>query len=614
MQRRSEESRSITSYARKKAISLSLKIFCVGVVSTFLIGSFIGTYYFCGQLLQTTGVVAKSLSQPMGLGGEFLPIQVIKNLVTSGNFKDAWVTTAKGTIHVDAHNYIVFPKLANIVNKNVYWSRNLPHIVISEQITYHNEIVGTLYIGYQIPLITIIGFALATCLVFTVIALYLYLKILALARNVAKPFREYSDFLNENVGDEYFFESQNNWNTFSEINTFNKIIVNYINKSKLSEAVARKAISKAQIAKIASRVKHDVIASLDIGESALDSLKNESRQVDILRTVFERIYDTVEDIPKIGSLTDVEMNLVAGGESIAEPNVDQNDKIRKCHIISFIHQIIGEIKLSKICQSKKIKFRISCKDDAAFESFSEVAPNKFKRDLLNLYKNSIDAILRNGIIKTEVSICDEMLKIVISDNGKGIPSDILPLLGCRGATFNKANGTGIGLSSAIEDVERWNGKLNVKSEEGIGTSISMMLPRSDENYLYPTNICLASGMTVVVIDDDPIVHNIWKSKFEKLNLGKHSITVNYFLSLDTAKECISSLEKNNNDYILLIDNDLRHPTLTGISFIIEQKIESKSILVTSNGNSNWLHEECMKINLAVLPKSILERIPVQVFA
>ncbi|MBT4761921.1 MAG: sensor histidine kinase [Bdellovibrionaceae bacterium] len=607
----SEKSQSISSYAKSKAKSLSIKIFIVGVISVFLIGALIGTYYYRGQLLQTTSVVTRSLSQPMGLGGEFLPAQIINTLVDSGNFKDVWVTTNKKNIHVESHFYDAFPLFSNIKEKSIYWNKGLPHIVITKPISYNQQNVGLLFVGYQIPIITILGFTATVCVLFSLISLYLYSTILGLAKNVTTPFSEYSNFLKDNVGSEYFFNQANKWDSFSEINSFNNILTNYILKAKESEIIARKEISKAQIAKVAFRVKHDVIASLVLGESALELLDQDNEQVERLRTIFERINDTVEDIPKIGSLTEVEIKIAANNENQLDQDLQENSKVRKCHIASFIYQIVGEIKLSKIAHAKKIKFKIYS-DNAAYETFSEVTPGKLKRNLLNLYKNAIEAIGEDGIIETKLKLADENLIIEIKDNGRGIPQEVLPLLGKRGATFNKENGTGIGLAATIEDVELWNGNLEIESQENVGTVIRIILPKSEVDYLYPTTLYLAPSMNIIIVDDDPIIHKIWERKFQNEQLSKNSIEIIYFYDLDSAGEHISKLEKNDIDYILLMDNDLRHKELTGLTFVQQQKIESKSILVTTSGNSNWLYDECSKHNLAVIPKPILERIPVQI--
>ncbi len=608
---KSKKPQSIKSYAKMRARSLSFKIFIVGVISVFLLGALVGTYYYRGQLMQTTNVVTRSLSQPMGLGGEFLPSQIIKTLVESGNFKDVWVTTSRNNVHVEAHSYDIYPELKNIKDSRFYWNNGLPHIVVKKPVIYGKQVVGKLFVGYQIPIYTIFWFTVLISLLFTLISLYLYSRIQRLANSLTAPFTDYSVFLKENVGSEHFFKHNNNWMKLDEINSFNEILINYILKSKENENIARKAISKAQIAKVASRVKHDVIASLDIGESALDSISDNTKQIDILKTVFERISDTVEDIPKIGSLTELEINIAAGNETSELDGLEKTDKSRKCHIASLIYQIVGEIKLSKISQSKRVKFK-TITDKDSFDAFAEIAPVKFKRNLLNLYKNAIEAVMEDGYIETTISLNNEFLEISIKDNGCGIPEDILPKIGKRGATFNKINGTGIGLAAAIEDIENWNGELTISSKENVGSKVLIKLPISDVDYLYPTTLYFAPGMEIVIVDDDPIVHKVWERKLVQEKLVESSIKTTHFNNLDDATLYINKLENSDTDYILLIDNDLRHKEYTGLQFITQRSIESKSILVTSSGNSNWLHNECCKSKLPIVPKSILERIPVQI--
>ena len=72
----------------------------------------------------------------------------------------------------------------------------------------------------------------------------------------------------------------------------------------------------------------------------------------------------------------------------------------------------------------------------------------------------------------------------------------------------------------------------------------------------------------------------------------------YAKDLKLAKKIVLQLEKNSDDYILLIDNELGDPYFTGIDFVEQMKIRSRSILVTSSGNSNWLYEKCSQTGLA----------------
>ena len=121
---------SITSFARKKAKSLSAKIFVVGVLSTFLMGLGFGAYYYHGQLSQTLNVVSKSLAQPVAMGGDFLPTQIVKTLVTSGNFRNVWITLPDGSVHIEEHLSEERPDLSQIKGKKIYWFSRLPYVLV----------------------------------------------------------------------------------------------------------------------------------------------------------------------------------------------------------------------------------------------------------------------------------------------------------------------------------------------------------------------------------------------------------------------------------------------------------------------------------------------------
>ena len=588
---------------------MSLKIFAVGAVSTFFVGLLFGAYYYHSQLVQTLEVVSKSLSQPVALGGDFLPTQVVKTLVKSGNFKDAWVSLPNGKVYVNEHRDQSYQGLARIGSKGYYWRKGMPHVLASEPILHLNRRIGTLHVGYQIPVLAIFGFATLICVLFSLLSFYLYRRILKLAEDVSVPLHKYAKELDSSEDKENFLQSNHGLDRFSEILMFNKTLLNYIKKSKANEAIARKAISKAQVAKVATRVRHDVIASLTVGEAALESLDQRDEQVKVLKSAFDRVSNTVADIPEIGGLTEDEMRLAAGDDDNAKTEAD--DEVRSCHVSAFVYQIVGEIKLSKLYVGKDVKFDVSCEREG-FEAYCEVAPNKFKRDLMNLYKNAVEAIETTGIVKTRVSVVDDTVSIVISDNGKGIAAKNLGKVGKRGVTIGKQGGTGIGLSSAIEDVHRWGGTLDVSSPTSKGVTVEIILPQAEENFFYPVSLAFAANMTIVVVDDDPIIHKLWQNRFAHLNLEEHNIKAIYAYHLNAASKIITELEGQGKDYILLIDHDLGSTSPTGIDFVKQMQIATHSILVTSNGNSSWLYKQCAQIGLAIVPKVIQERIPIEI--
>jgi len=85
------------------------------------------------------------------------------------------------------------------------------------------------------------------------------------------------------------------------------------------------------------------------------------------------------------------------------------------------------------------------------------------------------------------------VEIAIHDTGIGIPKEKLPKIFDRfyqvdGSHTREQEGTGIGLSLTKELVELHRGKIEVKSEEGKGTTFTILLPLGKE-YLKPEEIC-----------------------------------------------------------------------------------------------------------------------------
>jgi signal transduction histidine kinase len=65
--------------------------------------------------------------------------------------------------------------------------------------------------------------------------------------------------------------------------------------------------------------------------------------------------------------------------------------------------------------------------------------------------------------------------IEVADNGRGIPADHLPHI-FRPFYTTKGEGTGLGLSLARRIVEDHQGRINVTSTVGKGTTFAVVLP------------------------------------------------------------------------------------------------------------------------------------------
>ena len=95
--------------------------------------------------------------------------------------------------------------------------------------------------------------------------------------------------------------------------------------------------------------------------------------------------------------------------------------------------------------------------------------------LLNLLLNSLQAIEQNGKITVSLEAQGKTAIVQVTDNGRGIAPDQLPNI-FRPFYTTKGDGTGLGLSLARRIVEDHEGRIDVSSTLGKGTTFAVVLP------------------------------------------------------------------------------------------------------------------------------------------
>jgi len=106
-------------------------------------------------------------------------------------------------------------------------------------------------------------------------------------------------------------------------------------------------------------------------------------------------------------------------------------------------------------------------------------PEKLQQLLLNILLNAMQAMPDGGKIEVNcreiLENTDKFIRIEISDNGPGIPANVLPNI-FDPFFSTKSQGTGLGLAIAQAIVRQHKGSIAVDSAEGRGTSFVMLLP------------------------------------------------------------------------------------------------------------------------------------------
>ena len=97
--------------------------------------------------------------------------------------------------------------------------------------------------------------------------------------------------------------------------------------------------------------------------------------------------------------------------------------------------------------------------------------------LVNLISNAMQAMNGSGQLKIGTEFHGSAIRVQIADNGCGIPKHLLnKIFDAFFTTKEAGKGTGLGLSIVQKLVEKYHGMIDVASEEGRGTTVTLEFP------------------------------------------------------------------------------------------------------------------------------------------
>lgn len=261
-------------------------------------------------------------------------------------------------------------------------------------------------------------------------------------------------------------------------------------------------------------------------------------------------------------------------------------------------------------------------------------PTRLQQIVLNLAVNARDAMPDGGELnfemnlqkETDNTVCPkgrenaagEWVNIVVSDNGTGIPSDVLghvfePFF----TTKSQGKGTGLGLAQVFGIVNQHEGQIEVTSTEGEGTSFIIRLPllregRTDRpNLEKRSDIVRGHDEVILVVEDDMVVRN---TLVESLKMIGYRV-----VEAENGRKALISLEKHPE--IELILSDLVMPEMGGQALFNKLKEQGSNLPVVmmsghpmeneleklrSEGLAGWMHKPPTINMLSRLLASVLK--------
>jgi signal transduction histidine kinase len=101
------------------------------------------------------------------------------------------------------------------------------------------------------------------------------------------------------------------------------------------------------------------------------------------------------------------------------------------------------------------------------------------RALANIIENALHAMPGRGVLTVDAWHDDTRVKVRVADTGVGMDDDALARV-FEPYFSTKTTGTGLGLPIARRNIELSGGAIDVASQKGRGTTVTMTLPATAE--------------------------------------------------------------------------------------------------------------------------------------
>ncbi len=209
--------------------------------------------------------------------------------------------------------------------------------------------------------------------------------------------------------------------------------------------------------------------------------------------------------------------------------------------------------------------------------------NDLREALVNLIFNAADAIEKRGRITIRTEVRDRWAAITITDDGMGMTEEVRARCLEPFFTTKGEQGSGLGLGSVYGIMQRHEGELDIKTEPGRGTSVTLSIPLerganvpgAPKAPAHPTR-----PLRLLVVEDEPLVREVLTVY---LGEDKHEVTL-----ATNGREALD-LYRSDGSYDLVL-SDRAMPEMNGDELAAEiKKINPKQPLVLLTGYGDLMN-------------------------
>lgn len=211
------------------------------------------------------------------------------------------------------------------------------------------------------------------------------------------------------------------------------------------------------VGKMASVIIHDIKNPMATLRVYAQVMKKKSGNEEAIKLADEMIHQ----VDRFVNMTQEILDFTRGVSSSNFKELEFSELMK--NVLDFIEKDLEKNKV-KLVRNDQFKGIVNLDQD------------KIIRVFYNIASNARDAMPEGGTLTVSTNEHNGFVKIDFKDTGCGMPDEVKNHIFEPFVTYGKKHGTGLGMSIVKKIIDDHNGKIEIESELGKGTTIRIFLP------------------------------------------------------------------------------------------------------------------------------------------
>jgi PAS domain S-box-containing protein len=268
-----------------------------------------------------------------------------------------------------------------------------------------------------------------------------------------------------------------------------------------------------------------------------------------------------------------------------------------------VHDCVSNVQL--LALSRGIEIELKVPDEIYFRADRQ----RIAQVVINLLSNAVKYNREGGKVLVEVTKTQSDVYLSVTDTGNGIADELLPRLFTPfdrlGADRSRVEGTGLGLSLSKTLIEAMDGRINVLSKVGEGTTFVIALPAAQAKSgvaLKLINGFDENEIRILYIEDNEVNIDLMQRVFADYTNIKLFEAREGWLGIAVAREQVPDLILLDNnlpdiDAVRVIEELRSNPVTRNIDiFVISADITSERITACLEAGAKQFIQKPIDVN------------------